>query len=354
MGAELTEATIPAEAGQWLIDASVSFTKGCYTGQELVARIDSRGGNVPRPLRGPARRRRAGAGRRVGHASTARRSVTSPRAPRSAGARRHRARPDHPHGRGRRAGVRRRGRVSSQAATVAELPAAVTHYEVLGVAPTAPTSEVRRAYVALARQHHPGPSERRRRPMRADQRRVGDAPRPRPPRRLRPQPRSRPRASTRRARPSARPAPSRTSMTSWPTSTTTHPIGGQVVLPRWLSLLPGGDVRGVGRRCSWPAMLFSSPAGARRGVRALRPVVRDVPDGAVRGAAGVATPRVGSPPTMATYLDRILEQHRAAAAADAEPIEDLLDEARAQPPPAWLPRARSRPRRRPSWPSSPR
>ena len=52
MGAELTEATIPAEAGQWLVDASVSFTKGCFTGQELVARIDSRGGNVPRPLRG--------------------------------------------------------------------------------------------------------------------------------------------------------------------------------------------------------------------------------------------------------------------------------------------------------------
>ena len=51
MGAELTEDTIPAEAGQWLIDASVSFTKGCYTGQELVARIDSRGGNVPRPVR---------------------------------------------------------------------------------------------------------------------------------------------------------------------------------------------------------------------------------------------------------------------------------------------------------------
>ncbi len=52
MGAELTDATIPAEGGQWLIDASVSFTKGCYTGQELVARIDSRGGNVPRPVRG--------------------------------------------------------------------------------------------------------------------------------------------------------------------------------------------------------------------------------------------------------------------------------------------------------------
>jgi folate-binding protein YgfZ len=52
MGRELTEATIPVEAGQWLIDASVSFTKGCYTGQELVARINSRGGNAPRPVRG--------------------------------------------------------------------------------------------------------------------------------------------------------------------------------------------------------------------------------------------------------------------------------------------------------------
>lgn len=52
MGAELTADTIPAEAGAWLIEASVSFTKGCYTGQELVARIDSRGGNVPHPMRG--------------------------------------------------------------------------------------------------------------------------------------------------------------------------------------------------------------------------------------------------------------------------------------------------------------
>lgn len=52
LGAELSERTIPAEAGQWIVDASVSFTKGCFTGQELVARIDSRGGNVPRRLRG--------------------------------------------------------------------------------------------------------------------------------------------------------------------------------------------------------------------------------------------------------------------------------------------------------------
>jgi tRNA-modifying protein YgfZ len=50
MGRELDENTIPAEAG--VVDRSVSFTKGCYTGQELVARIDSRGGNVPRHLRG--------------------------------------------------------------------------------------------------------------------------------------------------------------------------------------------------------------------------------------------------------------------------------------------------------------
>ena len=51
MGAEIDDTTIPAELGQWVIDACVSFTKGCYTGQELTARIDSRGGNVPRHLR---------------------------------------------------------------------------------------------------------------------------------------------------------------------------------------------------------------------------------------------------------------------------------------------------------------
>lgn len=51
LGSELTDETIPGEAGQWVIDESVSFTKGCYTGQELVARIDSRGNNVPHPIR---------------------------------------------------------------------------------------------------------------------------------------------------------------------------------------------------------------------------------------------------------------------------------------------------------------
>jgi tRNA-modifying protein YgfZ len=50
-GIDIGPDRIPAEAGAWVIEAAVSFTKGCYTGQELVARIDSRGGNVPRPLR---------------------------------------------------------------------------------------------------------------------------------------------------------------------------------------------------------------------------------------------------------------------------------------------------------------
>ncbi|MXZ31042.1 MAG: folate-binding protein YgfZ [Acidimicrobiia bacterium] len=47
---ELTEGLIPAEAG--ITVETVSFTKGCFVGQELVARIDSRGGNTPRRLRG--------------------------------------------------------------------------------------------------------------------------------------------------------------------------------------------------------------------------------------------------------------------------------------------------------------
>ena len=50
MGTELTSKTIAAEAG--LVERTVSFTKGCYTGQELVARLDSRGSNVARRLVG--------------------------------------------------------------------------------------------------------------------------------------------------------------------------------------------------------------------------------------------------------------------------------------------------------------
>ncbi len=50
MGAELDSRTIAAEAG--LVERTVSFTKGCYTGQELVARLDARGSRVARRLVG--------------------------------------------------------------------------------------------------------------------------------------------------------------------------------------------------------------------------------------------------------------------------------------------------------------
>jgi tRNA-modifying protein YgfZ len=50
-GVDVDESTIPQETG--LTDAAVSFTKGCYLGQELVARIDSRG-RVNRLLRSVA------------------------------------------------------------------------------------------------------------------------------------------------------------------------------------------------------------------------------------------------------------------------------------------------------------
>jgi tRNA-modifying protein YgfZ len=49
LGLDLDDSTIPQEA--WLDRDSVSFSKGCYLGQELVARIDSRG-HVNRLLRG--------------------------------------------------------------------------------------------------------------------------------------------------------------------------------------------------------------------------------------------------------------------------------------------------------------
>jgi tRNA-modifying protein YgfZ len=45
---EITEATIPNETG--VLRQSVNFTKGCYVGQELVERIDSRAATTPRRL----------------------------------------------------------------------------------------------------------------------------------------------------------------------------------------------------------------------------------------------------------------------------------------------------------------
>lgn len=49
MGVDMTSDSVPSETG--LTDVAVSFTKGCYPGQELVERMDSRGASAPRSLR---------------------------------------------------------------------------------------------------------------------------------------------------------------------------------------------------------------------------------------------------------------------------------------------------------------
>ena len=49
VGVDVTEATIPQETG--LVTETISFDKGCFLGQELVARLDSRGGRVNHNLR---------------------------------------------------------------------------------------------------------------------------------------------------------------------------------------------------------------------------------------------------------------------------------------------------------------
>ena len=66
-GLELTSATIPQEAG--INERAVSFTKGCYVGQETVARLHYKG-KPNRFLRGlrARRARRAGSGDHAGRA----------------------------------------------------------------------------------------------------------------------------------------------------------------------------------------------------------------------------------------------------------------------------------------------
>jgi tRNA-modifying protein YgfZ len=49
MGSEITPGeTIPGETG--VVAVAVNFTKGCYPGQELVERMDSRGASAPKSL----------------------------------------------------------------------------------------------------------------------------------------------------------------------------------------------------------------------------------------------------------------------------------------------------------------
>jgi tRNA-modifying protein YgfZ len=50
MARELETRTVPPEV-PGLVERTVSFTKGCFTGQELVARLDARGNKVARVLR---------------------------------------------------------------------------------------------------------------------------------------------------------------------------------------------------------------------------------------------------------------------------------------------------------------
>ena len=49
-GDDVTEENLLHETG--LVAECASFTKGCYVGQEIVARLDARGGNVNKALRG--------------------------------------------------------------------------------------------------------------------------------------------------------------------------------------------------------------------------------------------------------------------------------------------------------------
>ena len=44
---EVARALTPHTFGRHFVDETISFTKGCFTGQELVGRLDARGSSVP-------------------------------------------------------------------------------------------------------------------------------------------------------------------------------------------------------------------------------------------------------------------------------------------------------------------
>jgi len=76
MGSEIRPGeTIPAETG--LAEVAVSFTKGCYPGQELVERMDSRGSTAPRHLEVLARHADDAPGTPVLHEGTEIGTITS-------------------------------------------------------------------------------------------------------------------------------------------------------------------------------------------------------------------------------------------------------------------------------------
>ena len=129
---------------------------------------------------------------------------------------------------------------------------AVTHYEVLGVAPSAPTSEVRRAYVTLARQHHPdrdGGDDEAMRALNDAWATLSDPDR---------------RATYDRTllavpRPTVVPEGGPRTRVDDPFADLDDdtPIGGQIVLPRWFALLPVA-MFAASLAALLVAMLFSS------------------------------------------------------------------------------------------------
>ena len=76
MGAEIIPGeSIPAETG--LDDVAISFTKGCYPGQELVERMNSRGSAAPRHLELLPRRGGDAPGAAITHDGAAIGTITS-------------------------------------------------------------------------------------------------------------------------------------------------------------------------------------------------------------------------------------------------------------------------------------
>jgi hypothetical protein len=133
----------------------------------------------------------------------------------------------------------------------------MTHYELLGVRPDAPTSEVRRAYVALARQLHPDRAGGDSEAMRA----LNDAWAilRDPDRRAR---YDRGLAAPVAGAPAPAPAPDGSTdaddlLRDLEDDT---PLGGQVVLPGWFSLVPVGLFAGSVVLLVGGALFSSAPA----------------------------------------------------------------------------------------------
>lgn len=131
----------------------------------------------------------------------------------------------------------------------------MTHYDVLGVAPSAPAAEVRRAYLALARRHHPdrpGGDARTMRAVNAAWATLGD------PGRRADYDRS---LAPPEARPAAPTAPERERTDEeelLADLADDTPLGGRIVLAPWVSMLPvGAFVASLGLFVV--GLLFASP-----------------------------------------------------------------------------------------------